>query len=394
MFPKNKKKITLLSLGLLTIISLLFITLKPQSVPDNEKTSKEIIFCQTLKAPFAEYCSEKALLQYLEKNGPKKSGNLLKTLEENGSLKYNCHNLTHALGYSTSEKSPKLIDQGDTELCGGGYLHGVFQYAAKNGSVARVSSLGVKLCALPGNELQSCIHGIGHALSLAEIGLWDSNQVCDTIASELNVDTMQARAKQDIQFQCISGWAMQYKLNLSDNSSAKNQSPPLPSPKDFCLPLQSTPAPYSYCILSWSKEIINNTPSSRSQELTQHLKELSDFCHSLPFNSDIISKPLSPNTTTGEIFTDLCWNEIGSIFASTSLSEIEPNSIRATSLLLKEICGESQSALYLCVRNFSQIKRKLEGPHDEYASKLCQNFPKGVREICLDGLTQKQEGEL
>ena len=388
---KPKKITHLIGFGLLIMIILVTIAIIPKfSASAKTKAISDIKKCQSEKS--IENCSERVFLKYEESSGPALTTDLLKEMMEAGLVEYNCHTLSHALGYYAEENTPSQASKGDNLICGGGYLHGVFESAAKNGSLERVTQLGLELCSLPKTDLQACIHGVGHALSLDNIEIKKSNEVCDAITLELKVNNLDHRRAQDAHFQCISGWVMQSKVTIVEKANHSTKQLELPTTEQICLTLEKNSTPYNYCVISWSKERFNNLPPYADLEITSELTLLGDYCKSLPNDNSIMTQTLHHGSSTGSDIRNLCWNEIGSMIATTQLPALALENIKYTAKLIQTVCGPEPTEIYLCMQNFASSRKMIIHNQPKYPNEFCGYLIKELYSICQDDfrITQKE----
>jgi hypothetical protein len=388
---KPKKVTHLLGFGILIILILVAIATIPKfSANAKTKAISDIKKCQSEKS--IESCSKRVFLKYEESSGPALTTDLLEEMMESGLVEYNCHTLSHALGYYAEENTPSESSKGNSVICGGGYLHGVFESAANGGSLERVTQLGLELCSLPNTDLQSCIHGVGHALSLDNIEIKKSNEVCDSISLELKVDNLDHRRAQDAHFQCISGWVMQSKLTIIQKANHSTEQLKLPSTEQICLTLEEDSTPYNYCVISWAKERFNNLPPYADSEITSELNLLGNYCKSLTVQNSTIKQPLHHGSSTGSDIRDLCWNEIGSMIATTQLPALAIENIEYTAKLMQAVCGPEATEIYLCMRNFVASRKMIVHNQPNYHNEFCSKIVKELYSICQDEfrITQKE----
>ena len=378
--PKYSHRRIYLAIGI--ILSLLIFFLVTTYNSDSKITAlNKFDHCNAQRNITSEKCQEKILINYTKANGAYLGSKLLSAYANSKKVEFNCHNLAHSLGYYVQMKEPQNTIKAQTQVCGGGYLHGVFQYAAKKNPVNEIVKIGLTLCKSSSQDRQSCNHGIGHALNLAKVPLLEASQICGNISKKLEDNAISQRARQDINFQCISGWIMEESQKLQSKAIKTNTPQEFPSALSSCSVLNPNSINYQFCMISWGKEEVNSFSNKQYISALAKLTSLKKYCNSLPQDKISLKKIPSINSTTGNSIVDLCFNELGSILASNDNFSQSPE---RTVKNINKICGTNPTTTYLCVRNFVTRKVEIESKNLFYFTKLCSSFDSAIKEICLE----------
>lgn len=182
-------------------------------------------------APGAYEQTRDAVLLVLDSQGPAEAlAELDRLIHDDPSVSGICHAVAHDLGHATLElvggdASKALSDRDD--VCGGGYTHGIIEYAL--GQSSNVKRDLLRICA-PDQD-GSCFHGVGHGLMFAtDMNPRKSLRLCDLSPNS----TLAHRCAEGVYMQLFSG----------DIAAAHAAGADLPSLEDARAECESTRETY------------------------------------------------------------------------------------------------------------------------------------------------------
>ncbi len=153
-------------------------------------------------APGAYQQTRASVLAVLATSGPADAlAELDRLIQEDPSVSGICHAVAHDLGHATlvwadGDAARALSDRDD--VCGGGYTHGVIEYAL--GESSNVKRDLLQICA-PRQD-GSCWHGVGHGLMFAtDMNVARSLRLCDRALTF----TLAHRCAEGVYMQLFSG---------------------------------------------------------------------------------------------------------------------------------------------------------------------------------------------
>ena len=122
---------------------------------------------------------------------------LIELVAGNGSLATSCHEVGHIFGTVSYKKLGTEAWGPGLQDCGYGYYHGVLEGMAQSGKLSDFRKFALSMCT-EGEQRDSrrCIHGVGHAASIAFTSLDDATNLCEQFSDH------------DFMITCVEGAAM------------------------------------------------------------------------------------------------------------------------------------------------------------------------------------------
>lgn len=182
------------------------------------------------------------LLSLLKPNDPSSIFTVIDTIEADGALSNDCHDLSHDLGHKayemygfsgamTFDNPTRLSHTSVDDICAGGYMHGILeevflhQPELKNNPEPICSSI-------PENNRDSCFHGVGHGL------MFVNNR--DVSAS---LTTCKSLPEFDDEHRCYEGVWMEMFWGETDHAGGNSLGWDLKEPLSRCVIAEETEKP-------------------------------------------------------------------------------------------------------------------------------------------------------
>jgi hypothetical protein len=126
------------------------------------------------KTPSGQIKVRNNLIKKLDPKDPTSLFTVIDTIEANKDISRNCHEIAHDIGHKAYElygfsgslnftDSTRLNHPSISDICSGGYIHGVLEEAAID-DVNFKESVSTVCSTVSKKDSASCFHGVGHAL--------------------------------------------------------------------------------------------------------------------------------------------------------------------------------------------------------------------------------------
>ena len=371
-----KKKVLIISLILLTILTLILKTTSSENY-SYQKYQNALGTCSNLSSKEKTICGTKIISQFAKHLPIQKLIDYQNKLNRYNSVYGNCHELSHylgTLGYLAFKKGITTT----ISSCGGGFAHGFLESATENKDQKAINYIIKTFCNTDSSSEIQCIHGFGHNLAQNAAPLPSALTLCNLV----NLKHLTQKIKD---YFCIDGYVME---QYSDRGDPRNYQAyqknhlytfqelnKLCDPKKF-LPLSPQPIAFSVnlCLsvniryllidqyLSYSPLLGGDPHSSLLTKESTLNHNFYQFCSTIN----------SPSIEDGQ---NTCFNELGNAISDIG-SLVFNYQYPPLSLIFKSTCLNNLD----CQNGFFDSLLS----HDQKITSHKTIAPKLIKEFCYD----------
>ena len=309
-----------------------------------------------------EACLTKLSKTILEKKGFDKVYLEMKSINAQNGMYGKCHSFAHELGYNSLDTLNRgEIKSKNLSQCGYGVEHGLLQKAAESYSIDAITKITSLLCTHTSDELfVACIHGVGHAVKVDQLGLYCNSSISNISAKETTL------GKEKALLACFQGYAME---DATDKGILYN-SLDIKDVSKLCKNYQGKIL--ADCLISFGRDFIGVSDSIFSLEFTGKFQAYRNFCNS-----------------QGVIFSDSekisCLEEVGAAAISLFPQDNNITNNKKKSIILSLACGKllDKNCLLGAAKSYYEIYFAAAKINWD---KVCAYFPADVNHSCTVAL--------